>query len=413
MPAQLRLLLTAALCTCLLATLPTDAQDAPDAEAPLKPHSKLELAQYCLKNNLIAEARKLANALGSDGAKILAQAKGKDDRHTADAWGGYLDRREAGLSDKAPKGYERLEGVGILRAAEAKRLKPFVIKLADAPRKQERVATWDEPWVIVGEHFTFITDLKWSRALKYSRLLDKFHAAFMDVAGDYIPPRKTRNRVWCCAKAEDFVSFSASRGHPFSKNATGLHVGWLGEVFINAERADYVGKKNRAKDHLARTLYHECTHRLVESGLRGRGQPGWGMAMTREHAWIVESIAVIFENLKLTGKKYKLKGLEAQRTYTIKKFWKGEKGKIPDLKSILRQGHGAFASGRPVSSVQKYAVVGTVGWYCMFKEKEKYRDAYLGLLVDYYRLDTRCKDFKTRFGVTMDEFAKEWREYVK
>ena len=39
----------------------------------------------------------------------------------------------------------------------------------------------------------------------------------------------------------------------------------------------------------------------------------------------------------ITGSKYKLKGLEDQRTYIIDKVWKGAKGTVPALKPVLSQ----------------------------------------------------------------------------
>ena len=190
-------------------------------------------------------------------------------------------------------------------------------------------------------------------------------------------------------------------------------MGSIGAVFVNAERCDYVGKKNKSHDNLARTLYHECAHRLVEIGLRGR-RGGWSsyeMAMTKEHAWIVESIAIVFEDLQIKRNGHKLKGLEDQRTYIIERDWQ-KKDKVPGLQAIFKQGHGAFAQGTPIPSTEKYALAGAVGWYCLFEKPDEYRAGYLALLVDYYRTDTGRKDFDKRFGLSLKDFEAEWREWV-
>jgi hypothetical protein len=120
----------------------------------------------------------------------------------------------------------------------------------------------------------------------------------------------------------------------------------------------------------------------------------------------------VFEDLQITGSKHKLKGLEAQRTYTIQKHWAGEKGKVPALQPVLAQGFSAFAEGTPIPATEKYALAGTVAWYCLFQKPDAYRRPYLELLVDYYRLDTGRRDFEQRFGVSLKDFEAEWSAWV-
>lgn len=403
----------------------------------------MALAEYCLEQKLYAEARLLCEKVSGDKAarakEIIAACEGKADEYSAQAWGGYLDRREAVMKRRGlgaaqgnqpaqqvlqidpdnsqaneAMGLKWLDGMGWLEGADHERFGKLVLQLADKPEKPEREVSWQLPWVLVGAHFTLVTDLDWKRALKYAGLLDRFHEIFFELLGDVIPQREQPNVVWCCKDAATFVSFSADMGFAMAESNGGMHVGALGAVLVNAERCDYVGKKNKAKDNLARTLYHECAHRLVEIGLRGR-RGGWSsyeLAGTREHAWIVESIAIVFEDLQITGSKHKLKGLEFQRTYTIQKSWTGEKGKVPALKPVLSQGFAAFAEGTPIPSTEKYALAGSLAWYCLFEKPDPYRKAYLELLVDYYRIDTGRRDFDTRFGVSLKDFETEWSAWV-
>jgi hypothetical protein len=400
----------------------------------------LELAQFCLENKLFSEALTLCKGVPGDRAAQIAKAcENQTDIYTADAWGGYLDRREAvgrrravgahkaglGADDvlqldpgheaaNAVAGHAWVDGLGWMQKASADKYSPLVLKLADKPAKPEREATWDQPWVMVGEHFTLVTDLDWKRAVKYSGYLDRFHGVFFEVLGDVIPQRNQPNVVWCCKDAATFVSFSKSVGFEMAETNGGLHIGYLGAVLINAERCDFVGKKNKSWDNLARTMFHECAHRLVESCLRGRrgGWDSFGLSGATEHAWIVEGVAIVFEDLQLTAKGYKLSGLEDQRKYTIDKVWKAPEGKVPELKPIFAQGFSDFAGGSPISNPEKYALAGSVAWYCLFQQKDKYRGAFLTLLVDYYRLDTKGRDFEKRFGVGLADFQKEWAAWV-
>ncbi|MBZ0137592.1 MAG: hypothetical protein K8I27_14595 [Planctomycetes bacterium] len=399
------------------------------------------LAEYCLENKLFSEARLLCEKVSGDKAErakeIIGECDGKDDDYTAESWGGYLDRREgvmkrraagatqAGLSAREllyldpddvaaneTMGHKWLDGLGWLLKATHERLSPHVLDPDDD--KPDREVTWEAPYVLVGEHFTLVTDLDWKRAKKYVGLLDRFHGVFFELLGDVIPDRGGPNVVWCCKDAATFVAFSKQVGHPMTENHGGLHVGALEAVLINAERCDYVGRKNKSHDNLARTMYHECAHRLVESGLRGR-RGGWGsyeLAGTTEHAWIVESIAIVFEGLEISASKHKLKGLEDQRTYIIDRNWKGKDGKVPALQPIFAQGFTGFAGASPIPNVEKYALAGAVGWYCLFEKAADYRKPYLTLLVDYYRTDTTRKDFDKRFGVKLGDFETAWREWV-
>jgi hypothetical protein len=218
--------------------------------------------------------------------------------------------------------------------------------------------------------------------------------------------------VWCCKSAATFVKVSTEMGFPLSATSGGLHIGALSAVIINAERCDEVGRKNKARDNLARTLFHECAHRMTEIGLRGRNPSVWELAKTTEHAWIVESIAVVFEDLYFEKGAAVLKGLEDQRKYTIDKFWKGKSGKVPALMPVLEQGQAGFASDQPISNAEKYAMAGSVAWYCLFENAGKHRTAYLDLLVDYYRADTKGRDFEARFGMKPAEFETAWRAWV-
>jgi hypothetical protein len=400
--------------------------------------AELALAEYCLEQELYSEARLLCEKLNAErAAEIIAACDDKADTYTAESWGGYLDRRESVMKRRAEgahragrpanevlnlhpdhaeanekAGHKWLEGMGWLKAATHARLSPLVV--APDAAKPDREVSWEAPWVVVGEHFTLVTDLSWTRAVKYSGLLDRFHGVFFELLGDVIPARDAPNVVWCCRKSETFVEFSRQLGFPMTETSGGLHVGALEAVLINAERCDYVGQKNKAKDNLARTMYHECAHRLVESGLRGRrgGWASYALGTTREHAWVVESIAIVFEDLQFTRTGHKLKGLEAQRTYTIGRNWKGKDGKVPALEPVLKQGFSAFAAAGPVPVPDKYALAGGVAWYCLFEKPDDYRRAYLDLLVDYYRLDTGRRDFETRFGVAIKDFETPWREWV-
>lgn len=429
--AILPLLLACALC----------AQDPLpyDAAQPGFHDANIELARYCLEHNLISECKRQCGiAAGhADSAALLKACEGKTDTYTAAGWGGFLDRRElvqkrralgaaaAGHDaqsilyidpDHAPsrnaRGQIWHDALGWLAKADHDRLAPLVVSQPPANAKAPHEATWEKPFVIAGKHFTLVTDLPWARALKYSGLLDRFHGYYFELLGDAIPARTAPNVVWCCKLAATFVKVSEELGFPMTATNGGLHIGALSAVIINAERCDEVGRKNKARDNLARTLFHECAHRLTEIGLRGRSPNVWDLAMTTEHAWIVESIAVVFEDLYFEGAKAVLKGLEDQRKYTIEKFWKGKDGKVPGLAGVLAQGAVDFATDKPISNVEKYALVGSVGWFCLFERKDQYRAAYLGLLVDYYRADTKGRDFEARFGVKLAEFEKQWKGWV-
>lgn len=431
---------TLALLPLLLACVLHGQEPLPyDASQPGFHDANIELAQYCLEQNLISECKRQCSIAAGHAraAELLKACEGKVDVYTATAWGGFLDRRElvqkrralgaaaAGhdaqsvlyvdpdhAASRNALGEHWHESLGWLKKADHDRLAPLVIKEPAANAKAAYDATWEKPFVFAGRHFTLVTDLPWARALKYSGLLDRFHEYFQSLIGDVIPARAAPNVVWCCKGADTFVSFTTAMGFAQGVNNGGLHIGMLGTVIVNAERCDEVGRKNKARDNLARTLFHECAHRLTESGLRGRSPNVWDLAMTKEHAWIVESIAVVFEDLYFDGAKAVHKGLEDQRKYTIDKFWKAKGGKVPALAGIFGQGSMDFATDKPVSSVEKYAVVGSVGWYCLFDKKDKYRGAYLALLVDYYRGDTAGRDFAARFGTKLPDFETEWKGWV-
>ncbi|MBK9974091.1 MAG: hypothetical protein IPP14_04880 [Planctomycetes bacterium] len=427
------------LAACLLALLCAAAgaqEPLPyDPSQPGYRDADLELARYCLQQGLVSECKRIATKAGD--AELAKSCEGKTDTYTAAAWGGYLDRREAvqkrrglgaanaGLdaqsvlyvdpdhaASREQLGQKWLQGLGWLSTQDHTRLAPLVLNDFSAATKAPREATWETPFVLAGKHFTLVTDLPWARAVKYSGLLDKFHDYYFALVGDVIAQRSQPNVVWCCKDAATFVSHSQAIGMPMAASNGGMHVGALGAVLINAERCDEVGRRNKARDNLARTLFHECSHRLTESGLRGRQPFNWDLAMTREHAWIVEAIAVVFEDLNLEGQKPLLKGLEDQRKYTIDKFWKGKTGKVPALGPILAQGSQDFGTEQPVSSIEKYAVVGSLAWYCLFEKKDKYRTAFLALLVDYYRGDTKGRDFEARFGIKQSDFETDWKTWV-
>ncbi|MBX3460257.1 MAG: hypothetical protein KF696_09915 [Planctomycetes bacterium] len=396
------------------------------------------LAEYCLEHKLHSEALLLLNGVSAERATEIARAAtGQPDEYTAESWGGYLDRLEvvqrrraqAALEAGTPAadvlsicpdfgpaleraGFKELKGMGWLKSAEHERLAPLAVALQDAPAKQDREATWQQPWVIITQHFCLVTDLPWSRARKYAEYLDRFHAVYFETVGDVVPGREHPNVVWCCKDSSTFVEFTKSIGFAMTADNGGLHVGYTGAVYVNAERCDFVGRKNKSWDNLARTLFHECAHRLTEIGLRGRrgGNDAWGLAYTKEHAWIVEAIAILFEDLQLQAKGYKLKGLEQQRLWTIKD-WKAKDGRIPSLGPIFKQGQVDFAQGTPISSTEKYALCGSVAWYCLFEKKE-HRKAFLTLLVDYYRTDTRRFDFEKRFSKSLPDFEAEWKAWV-
>jgi len=433
-----------AIAALFAAVLHAQAEPLPYSPSQAGYHdATVSLAEYCLEQSLFSEARLLCESVSGEASsrarEIIAQCTDKDDSYSAEAWSGYLDRREGVALRRAEGGHRAgigseqvlrlhpdheaaniaagnqwLDGMGWLSKAEHALYAPLAVKMADKPVKPEREVSWAQPWVLVGEHFTLVTDLDWKRATKYSDYLDRFHGVFFEQLGDVIPKRDQPNVVWCCKDALTFVEFSKRMGFAMGETNGGLHVGSIGAVLINAERCDFVGKKNKSWDNLARTMFHECAHRLVESCLRGRrgGWDSFALAGAKEHAWIVESIAIVFEDLQITAKGHKLKGLEDQRTYTIEKVWKAPKGKVPDLQPIFSQGYMAFAGDTPLPSAEKYALAGSVAWYCLHEKKDSYRKAYLTLLVDYYRLDTGRRDFAKRFGVSVADFQKEWAAWV-
>lgn len=429
---------TAILFVLLLAPLLRGEDGLPwHAGQPGYHDATIALAEYCLDHKLHSEARLLLKGVPGERAAEILKAADQPDSYAAESWGGYLDRLEAVQHRRARAawddgqvtqdvlaicpgfgpaleraGYKELKGMGWLKAAEFERLSPLVVQLEGAPAKQEREATWQQPWVIITQHFCLVTDLPWARARKYAEYLDRFHAVYFEVVGDIVPKRSHPNVVWCCKDSTTFVEFTKSIGFDMTADNGGLHVGATGAVYLNAQRCDFVGRKNKSWDNLARTLFHECAHRLTEIGLRGRrgGKDAWGLAMTSEHAWIVEAIAIVFEDLQFTAKSHKLKGLEAQREWTIKD-WKAKDGKVPALGPIFAQGQAAFAQGTPIPSTDKYALAGSVAWYCLFEKKE-HRAAFLALLVDYYRTDTRHQDFEKRFGKPLADFEAEWKAWV-
>ncbi|MHC4841852.1 MAG: hypothetical protein ACYTDT_13020 [Planctomycetota bacterium] len=402
--------------------------------------STIELAEVCLGHKLYRKAKQIAaTANSADGtSEVTEKAGDKPNEYSSAGWKAYLDKREniqklralgafkasgarAALAidpDCEPankaSGKLWLDGFGWLRKAEHERLSPLHMKLADAPKKQEGKATWDRPWVIQTAHFGIITDLPYKRALKYAALLDKFYGFYFETV-TVVAQRTQPNLVYISKTSANYVNLGKQLGFPQSANASGLHIGMLGCVLINAERADYVGKKNRSKDNRARTLFHECCHRLTEIGTRGRlsASEAYKHMNTTEHAWIVEGVAIIFEDLRFSGSKAKLKGLEDQRTYTIDKFWKSKEGKYPSFSVLIKQGHFHFAGQTPVNSLEKYAFAGSVGWLCLFEKPVDYRAAFLALLMDYYIGDTKHKDFNTRFGISVQDFEKEWLAFVK
>lgn len=408
----------------------------------------LELARFCLQSNLISQGRALrAEVLkGSkddterQAAEKLAQDfdLAKPDVYTAKVWGDYLDRREALQARRAESawqalgkagarhalshdpghaearkayGHEFLEGVGWLEPKEAQRLRPFVASIKDAPKDNPRKATWLEPYVVVGEHFTLVSDLPWWRVLRYVRLLDRYYEVFFEIAGEFIPKRKSINLIWCCAKADDFIALSKTVEFPMTAEHEGAYLRWHGYSIINAQRADEVGKLNKAKDNLARTLFHECTHRLAEIGICGRttAMEAWGNYM-EAHGWIVEAIAVIFENLDIKDKGYTLASLEAQRTHCLGRMKRA--GTAPQLATLFKQNTSEFGASQPYAVADKYAVAGSIAWYCLFAKKDSYRAAFFGLLIDQYRSDSSARTFEQRFGQSLEDFENGWKAYA-
>lgn len=426
------------------------AQDVPYSPSQPGFHTAtVELARFCLSNNLFSQGSELRDEVlkgapkGSDelaAAEKLAQEFDltKSDVYTAKAWGEYLDKREdlqkkraeaawqalgrSGIEivqnldwdHKAAReayGFQWLDGVGWLKPAEVTRLKPCVQALKDAPAKNERVANWDNPYVLVGEHFTLVTDLPWWRALRYTKLLDRFYGTFFELFGDVIPKRPGINLIWLCAKAADFVKVSTQFEFAMTEKHEGAYLRWHGFSVINAERADEVGRLNKARDNLARTLYHESVHRVVEAGCCGKlpMSAAWGN-YSEPHGWIVEAIAIVFENLEIKEKGHSLNSLEAQRTFSLGKMKKAEK--YPQLAPIFTQSTTEFGTNAPIPVADKYAVAGSVAWYCLFTKKDAYRSAFLGLLIDQYRGDTKARDFEARFGVKLEDFEKAWKTYA-
>jgi len=409
----------------------------------------VELARFCLQNNLISQGGLLrdealkestAGSVEHSAAQKLAEEFDltKPDVYTAKDWGEYLDKREdlqkrraaaawlaldkqgvqyalAHDPDHAPSrtlmGEEWLEGVGWLTPAEAKRLKPCIVKTKEAPKNNDRVATWAAPYVLVGESFTLVTDLPWWRALRYSKLLDRFEGVFHELVGDVIPRRGSVNLVWLCAKADDFIKLSTDAEFPMTEHHEGAYLRWHGYSIINATRADEVGRLNKAKDNLARTLYHECVHRLVESGICGRmpQRSAWA-SYAETNGWIVEAIAIVFENLEIKEKGFALASLEAQRKWSIEKMRKA--GVSPSLAVIFDQTTAEFGGNAPIPVADKYGVAGSVGWFCLFARKDTYRAPFLGLLMDQYRGASKARDFSARFGMKLDEFEKSWKAYA-
>ncbi|MBP9892949.1 MAG: hypothetical protein KBG84_13685 [Planctomycetes bacterium] len=409
----------------------------------------IELARLCFSNNLISQGKELRDEAlkgapaGSDekaAAEKLAQEfdLAKPDIYTAKAWGDYLDKREALQRKRAEAawqalgrsgidfvqnldwdhkaareayGYQWLDGVGWLKPAEATRLKPCVQALKDAPAKNERVANWENPYVLVGEHFSVVTDLPWWRALRYTRLLDRFYNTFFELFGDVIPKRSGINLIWLCAKAADFIKVSTQFEFPMTEKHEGAYLRWHGFSVINAERADEVGRLNKARDNLARTLYHEGVHRIVEAGCCGKlpMSQAWGN-YAEPHGWIVEAIAIVFENLEIKDKGFSLNSLEAQRTFSLGKMKKAEAH--PQLAPIFAQSTSDFGTSAPIHVADKYAVAGSVAWYCLFVKKDAYRLAFLVLLIDQYRGDTKARGFEARFGVKLEDFEKAWKTYA-
>lgn len=409
----------------------------------------VELARFCFSSELFSQGRQHrdevlkgapANSPERAAAEKLAQEfdLSKPDVYTAKTWGEYLDKRE-GLQKKRAQaawqalgkggiqivqdldfdhkeareayGFQWLDGVGWLKAEEHKRLAPCVHSLKDAPAKMERVATWQAPYVMVGAHFTLITDLPWARALKYARLLDRFYDIFFEVVGDVIPRRPGINLIQVCAKAADFIKLSTELEFAMTEKHEGAYLRWHGFSIINAERSDEVGRLNKSRDNLARTLFHESVHRLAEMGTCGRlpMSQAWE-AYTEPHGWIVEAIAIVFENLEIKDKGYSLTSLEAQRTFSLGRIKKTEQ--YPSLAAIFAQNTSDFGTNSPIPVADKYAVSGSVAWYCLFVKKDAWRAAFLGLLVDQYRGDTKARSFEARFGVKLEEFEKAWKSHA-
>jgi hypothetical protein len=406
----------------------------------------VELARFCFTNNLFSQGkihRDEALKAGDEAAlaaKKLAEEFDltRPDAYTAKTWGEYLDRREAiqrrraegvfkalGASgaesalefwpehEGARKAYgqEMLDGMGWLRSADAERFRPCLVKTKEAPRENERVATWAQPYVMAGEHFTLVTDLPWGRALRYARLLERFYEIFYEVTGEYLPKRQSRNLIWLCAKPEDFIKLSNTYQFPMTEKHEGAYLRWHGFSIINATRADEVGRLNKARDNLARTLFHESVHRLAEASVCGILPPsGAWEAYGEKHGWIVEAIAVIFENLEVKEKGHALPSLEAQRKWSLDKMKKD--GKAPSLAAIFVQNTAEFGSNAPCPVADKYAIAGSVAWYCVFVKKDAYKAAFFTLLIDQYRAGTQARDFASRFGVTLEDFEKAWKSYA-
>ncbi len=438
----------------LLALLFSGALAAQDA-VPYSPDqpgyhaATVELARYCLTNSLFSQGKALRDEAlkgaraGSDEQTAAKNLEAefdltKPDAYSAKAWGEYLDKREAVQKQRAEAawqalgrsgmefvynldpdhkgareayGFQWLDGMGWLKPAEATRLKEFVQLTKDAPKNNERAATWAAPYVMVGEHFTLVTDLPWTRAVRYSKLLDRFYGIFFEVVGDVIPKRTGINLIWLCAKAEDFIKLSVACDFAMTDKHEGAYLRWHGFSIINAQRADEVGRLNKSRDNLARTLYHESVHRLAEAGCQCKlpMSQAWGN-YAEPQGWIVEAIAIVFENLEIKDKGYSLTSLEAQRTYSLGKMKKAEK--YPELAPIFRQSTSEFGTSQPIGVADKYGVAGSVGWYCLFVKKDAYRAAFLALLIDQYRGDTKTRNFDARFGVKLEDFEKAWKTYA-
>lgn len=434
-------LFTISLIVVLSSLLPAQETTAWNATQDGYFDDTLALAEFCALNGLHSEARRLANlcakALPDESKRIAESSKDKPAQHSATKWSSYLDRvallqrKRADAAWRETKDARTTLGIDAdhtdARKAQGQRWHTAFGWLSNdefdhldaclvGDEKPDRKVTWDAPYVFDGGTFTLVTDLSFATAQKLSRQLDAFAVLFREVFGSHIPARKRPNVIWCCKDDKTFIGLGERFGANTVKELSGLYVGHVGQVLINAERAKWLGKKNKVKNNLLRTIIHECVHRLVDVGLcDDRPSFVFRKYQNKANAWLVESAAVLFEGteVKREGAEYVavLDSFDYQRQWTIDLTWKRRK-KTPSLKSVFENNAATFGRPKPIAVVEKYALAGSVAWYCVKERPDDFREAYLGLLVDYYRGVAAGLGWNSRFGVEMDAFDTAWSNWV-
>lgn len=145
-------------------------------------------------------------------------------------------------------------------------------------------------------------------------------------------------------------------------------------------------------------MRHEFTHALHFADIALRGQ--------RHPIWVLEGMATLYESSEY-NKEGKLIPGKSMRLYTLKRYQKA--GKLFPIKEFLKMDHRTFMDRKKVGLAYAQSRYFMKFIYDQGKLKQWY-DAYCK---NHKQDKTGQKAIEQVFGVTIEEFEKQWHAYIK